>query len=319
MIVGTEVFPMANQTRTTREHRGILVFLDRDLKAPQPALEKGLKLAHAAGLPLTVTVNSDSAAMRRAVGLDEQRREAAETQLRKAWEQRIDTLCGDSTVDRRIVSTRDAEQALRDTVRECLPTLVVVHTSEESRLRRHLFTPRDWLLIRHAPCAVLCVHADPWNDTPKLTAAVEPEEYEGGLDDRVLNTADFWSRQLHGELEAVHVLEHPDETLLLVAGEALPEYAASATNIRDYHRKALDAFAERHALAKDRTTLLEGPVSRTLVDYCEEQGSDCLVVGTVRRNPVERLLLGATAEGLLTRAGCDVLVVKPDDFESDWL
>ena len=35
---------------------GILVFLDRDLKAPQPALTKGLKLARAAGLPLTVMV-----------------------------------------------------------------------------------------------------------------------------------------------------------------------------------------------------------------------------------------------------------------------
>ncbi len=43
------------------------------------------------------------------------------------------------------------------------------------------------------------------------------------------------------------------------------------------------------------------------------------MVGTVRRNPLERLLLGATAEGLLTRAGCDAMVVKPDDFESDWL
>ena len=72
-------------------------------------------------------------------------------------------------------------------------------------------------------------------------------------------------------------------------------------------------------LPRDRATRLEGPGSRTRAGDCEEQGSDCLVVGTVRRNPVERLLLGATAEGLLTRAGCDVMVVKPDDFESDWL
>ncbi|HEX5678209.1 MAG TPA: universal stress protein, partial [Alcanivorax sp.] len=292
---------------------------DRDLKAPQPALTKGLKLARAAGLPVTVMVNSDSAAMRRAVGFDDQRREAAEKQIRKAWEKRIDALCGDNTVTKRIVSARDAERALRDTVRECRPALSVVHTNEEGRLRRHLFTPRDWLLIRHAPGAVLCVHSDPWNDPPGFTAAVEPEEYEGGLDEKVIKTAGFWCEHLHGELEAVHVLEHPDETLLLVAGEALPEYAASAANIRDFHQKALDEFAARHSLSKDRATLLEGPVSRTLADYCEEHGSDCLVVGTVRRNPVERLLLGATAEGLLTRAGCDVMVVKPDDFESDWL
>ncbi len=59
-------------------------------------------------------------------------------------------------------------------------------------------------------------------------------------------------------------------------------------------------------------------MTRTLTAYCEEEGADLLVVGTVRRNTVERLLLGATAESLLTRTGNDVLVVKPEDFESDW-
>ena len=117
------------------ESDGILVFLDHDLKAPQPALDKALKLARAAGLPLTVTVNSDSAAMRRAVDFDDQRRAAADKQIRKAWEQRIDTLCGDHTVrvEKRIVSTRDSEEALRDTVRECHPALTVVHTARKAR------------------------------------------------------------------------------------------------------------------------------------------------------------------------------------------
>ncbi|HEX5678980.1 MAG TPA: hypothetical protein VFX91_13530, partial [Alcanivorax sp.] len=64
---------MTTQTGTAGQGGGILVFLDRDLKAPQPALTKGLKLARAAGLPVTVMVNSDSAAMRRAVGFDDQR------------------------------------------------------------------------------------------------------------------------------------------------------------------------------------------------------------------------------------------------------
>ncbi len=297
---------------------GILVFLDRDLKAPQPAMEKALRLARASGQPLTVAVNSDSPAMRRAVGFDDARRESAERQIAKAWEKRIDELADGATVTKRVAPHRDAETALRDTVVDCAPSLVVVHTSEEGTLKRHLFTPRDWLLIRHAPCPVLCVHSQPWSTPPRFTAAVEPEDQPGGLDAAVIHTARYWSEQLHGELEAVHVLEHPDETLLLVAGEALPEYAASANSIREYHEKALAEFAQRENLPEEKTILLEGPVTRTLTDYCEEEGADLLVVGTVRRNTVERLLLGATAESLLTRTGNDVLVVKPEDFESDW-
>lgn len=297
---------------------GILVFLDRGLKAPQPALEKGLRLARASGLPLTVAVNSDSPTMRRALGFDDQRREHAEQQLAAAWEQRIDELSDGMPVTKRVAANRDAEAALRNTVLSCAPKLIVVHTSDEGALKRHLFTPRDWMLIRHAPCAVLCVHSAPWGESPRITAAVEPEQKPGGLDSAVIGAARYWNEQLHGELQAVHVLEHPDETLLLVAGEALPEYAANAKSIRDYHAKALAEFARRENFPRERTTLLEGPVTRTLVDYCQDEGCDLLVVGTVRRNTVERLLLGATAESLLTRTENDVLVVKPADFRSDW-
>lgn len=297
---------------------GILVFLDRDLKAPQPALDKGLRLARAAGLPLTVAVNSDSPTLRRALRFDEQRREHAERRVASAWQARIDELVGDVPVTRHVVADRDAEAMLRDTVVSFAPKLIVVHTSGDGTLKRHLFTPHDWTLIRHAPCAVLCVHSAPWAESPRVTAAVEPEQQSGGLDSAVVGAARYWSEQLHGELKAVHVLEHPDETLLLVAGEALPEYAANASSIRDYHAKALAEFARRENLADQHTTLLEGPVTRTLVDYCEDAGCDLLVVGTVRRNTVERLLLGATAESLLTRTGNDVLVVKPTDFQSDW-
>jgi universal stress protein E len=45
---------------------------------------------------------------------------------------------------------------------------------------------------------------------------------------------------------------------------------------------------------------------------------DVLVVGTVHRNLPERLLLGATAESVITRASTDVLVIKPQGFQSPW-
>ena len=46
---------------------------------------------------------------------------------------------------------------------------------------------------------------------------------------------------------------------------------------------------------------------------------DLLVLGTVHRNLPERLLLGSTAESVITRANADVLVIKPEDFQSPWI
>ena len=56
-----------------------------------------------------------------------------------------------------------------------------------------------------------------------------------------------------------------------------------------------------------------------LARHCEANQIDVLVVGTVRRNLAERMLLGSTAETVITRARSDVLVIKPDRFESPWV
>jgi nucleotide-binding universal stress UspA family protein len=47
-----------------------------------------------------------------------------------------------------------------------------------------------------------------------------------------------------------------------------------------------------------------------------ELKADLIVVGTVGRRGVEGLLLGNTAESVLTHCDCDVLAVKPADFVS---
>jgi universal stress protein E len=65
-------------------------------------------------------------------------------------------------------------------------------------------------------------------------------------------------------------------------------------------------------------TTLTGPVAATLGKYCDDQDMDVLVVGTVHRNLPERVLLGATAESVITRASADVLVIKPEGFQGPW-
>ncbi|HVS10740.1 MAG TPA: universal stress protein [Planctomycetota bacterium] len=47
-----------------------------------------------------------------------------------------------------------------------------------------------------------------------------------------------------------------------------------------------------------------------------ELGSDLLVLGTVARTGIAGVLIGNTAEEILDRIACSVLVVKPDGFVS---
>lgn len=299
----------------------VMVVLDPVLKAPQPAFEKAKQLAAARNTSLVVAVNGYSAPMVRAVGYDKQRLEAATTQIRHAWEQRIASLAHGMTCSAHVLWEKREIDALQTIILNYEPSTVVVHTSAESGLKRHLFTPRDWQLIRKAPCDVLCIHSQPWHTPLSLLLAVDPDtSAEGGdpLSVKVTDTAKALSAQLPGSLSACHVMDAVDDSLVLLMGEALSEFSGSLEDIKESQKSAFTRFASEQGLSAQQVVVLEGPVAPTLSHYCKDNDVDLLIVGTVHRKLPERLLLGTTAEAVITRASCDVLVVKPDDFQTPW-
>ncbi|MEH6782569.1 MAG: universal stress protein [Alcanivorax jadensis] len=299
----------------------VLAILDSDLKAPQPALYKARQVADSTKAPLHVLVNAYSSAMVRAVGVDHERQGAARAQIHKAWQNRISELTDRERCQLSILWHKDSMAALRESILDLQPAMVVVHTSEESGLRRHLFTPRDWQLIRKAPCPVLCVHGREWPNAPRVLAALDPgteEQPQDALAVNVLGAANHFAGNLGGTLRATHVLDEMDDSLILLVGEAIPDYSGGMEKVRQFYRDRFQAFGAAHGLGPDQMTVLTGPVAPTLAKYCDEQDMDVLVVGTVHRNLPERLLLGATAESVITRASTDVLVIKPQGFQSPW-
>lgn len=299
----------------------IMVVLDPVLKAPQPAFEKAKQLAAARNTSLVVAVNGYSSPMVRAVGYDKQRLEAATTQIRHAWEQRIASLASGMTCSAHVLWEKREIDALQKIILDYQPAMVVVHTSAESGLKRHLFTPRDWQLIRKAPCDVMCIHSQPWQSPPSLLLAVDPDTGKDGADAlsiKVTGAAKALSAQVQGSLKACHVMDAVDDSLVLLMGEALSEFSGSLEDIKESQKAAFQRFASGEGLSADQVVLLEGPVAPTLSHYCKDNDVDLLIVGTVHRKLPERLLLGTTAEAVITRASCDVLVVKPDDFQTPW-
>ncbi|MEQ3724128.1 universal stress protein [Alcanivorax sp.] len=299
----------------------VVAILDRSLKANQPALNKAQRIAAASSAPLHIIVNAYSSAMVRAVGLDTERQQGARQQISSAWHKRITELLGEDTGEVRVLWEKDSMDGLRKTILALSPSLVVVHTSDDSALRRHLFTPRDWQLIRKAPCPVLCVHSREWNAAPRILAALDPgtgEACDDRLSVRILEGARQQAALLGANLTACHVLDEMDEGLIMVAGEAIPDYTGSMEKVRAFHRDNFFQFGAAQGLDKGQLVTLNGPIAHSLSDYCDKEDVDLLVLGTVHRNLPERLLLGSTAESVITRANADVLVIKPEGFQSPW-
>jgi nucleotide-binding universal stress UspA family protein len=88
----------------------------------------------------------------------------------------------------------------------------------------------------------------------------------------------------------------------------------------DTWRKNLDEFL--HPLLREakglqwRAVVEERPsIRESIYDHVQATKIDLVVLGTRGKTDLRALIMGTTAEKIVTRAPCSVLAVKPDDFE----
>lgn len=61
---------------------------------------------------------------------------------------------------------------------------------------------------------------------------------------------------------------------------------------------------------QSRYTICSGNITRELLDYCDRESADLVVVGAFQHGAVGRLFLGGVSRGVVVSAKCSVLVVK---------
>lgn len=104
-----------------------------------------------------------------------------------------------------------------------------------------------------------------------------------------------------GKITLLHVMEH-------IPGYAvsyIPEDLIQAT--REGAHKELDAMAEKVGNAEG--VLTEGHSGRTILDWAEAKGNDCIVIAS-HRPGMQDLFLGSTASQVVRHATCSVHVVR---------
>jgi universal stress protein E len=301
----------------------VVVLLDSEISAPQPALEKAVLLARRMNAPLQLYVNAYSQALVRAVGLNREHLDRARDNIMRGWEKQLRKMLDKLEApdsETHIFWDQAESAALTDFIRRTEPALLVLHRVQTPMLKRLVLTPRDWRVIRKAGCPVLCVGEQAWPAKPTVLAAVDPDhglDHPDTLNDDIISAARQLSELLSADLQLAHVVEYPDETLIMLAGEAVPVSLSDAASLRQHYRQRLAECAAQYAIAGDDAVLLEGTPHRALGDYMDNHPG-VLVLGSVHRGALRRLLLGSTAEQILLHSSADILVVKPANFSSPW-
>lgn len=187
--------------------------------------------------------------------------------------------------------------------------LVAKDAHHHNLIQRTLLTNVDWHLIRECPVPLLLVKGRKLPAEPNVLAAVDPvneHDKPAALDDRIFTFAADLARVLRGHLHVVHSYATP-------LGVELPPDIAEV--IAQEHRAAMAKFLDTHAVLGGKRHLYQGLAHECLQKAATEHAADFIVMGAIARRGLKRLFIGSTAERVLDRLSCDLLIIKPLEFE----
>jgi universal stress protein E len=174
----------------------------------------------------------------------------------------------------------------------------------------------DWELLRNCPVPVLLVKNHEIYHRAPVLAALDPEHVYGkpvSLDLDILDYASSMASALDDQVHAVHAFNPIPE--MAASKIAIPQAVAEAeqqayTKAHD----ALDPILDRMGISQRHRHIQEGFVVDVIERVVRATGAQMLVMGAISRSGLKGLLIGNTAERMLDRLGCDLLIVKPSEF-----
>jgi universal stress protein E len=168
----------------------------------------------------------------------------------------------------------------------------------------------DNKVFRTCPAPLMVVHPQSKLEPHRLLAAIDVFGVaDSDFNDRIVQAAQDIAQLSDAEVGLA-------STFSILPMEPYTGLVAETYEIMDRgHQEALAAFAAKHQVPPEhvhRMQMVDAAVG--VAELASDCGADMVVMGSAYHGAMDRVLFGTTAEGLLRRLHCDVLLVKPEDF-----
>lgn len=182
-----------------------------------------------------------------------------------------------------------------------------------------LLANTDWELIRQCPVPVLIVKSRRPYSKPVVLAAVDPfhaHARPAALDPKLVATGAGFAKLLGGTLHIFHAFM-PLQSVAAMPGAPPVMLPPEAENAHaGMIIQTVEDFGAKGGVASKRCHVCMGGVAEELDAAARRTRANLVVMGAVSRSALARMFIGNTAERVLDRLSCDVLVVKPRGFNS---
>lgn len=205
---------------------------------------------------------------------------------------------------------------------DCDADIVFKDTHHHSALSRALLTNTDWNLIRTCPVPLWLVKPQDISDKPVFVAAIDPlheHDKPAALDDEILVVSKKLAGATNAEVRAFHSYDPRIAVATATANAYIPvslPFDEIEKQMHEQHEKRFNEVVNFHGIDENKCHLVPGVTHEELPEFSKSVGADVVIMGAVSRNRWKRLFIGSTAERTLEYLPCDLLVVKPDWFQT---
>ncbi|MEN9464378.1 MAG: hypothetical protein RL217_559 [Pseudomonadota bacterium] len=297
----------------------ILVVLDKG-QSEQPALNRALWLARSVKATVTLLANTWDAYGAENATLDEDTRHQLKSGLLsrdKQWLQSFVKDVTDIKIEYDVHWHKHLYEAVMHAAEEDKFDMVIKSTKPH-RLMDRIFTHEDWNLLRHCPIPVLLVKGtQAWQHNRILACidATSPDDGHQLINDNILTFAEQLSDHFDTDLHLVNAYPMVNVAFAMVPEVTAPDDLHSY--IEQQHRDACAQWARKYNVNQEQLHVQEGDPENVVSELTKSLGADLVVIGSVGRTGISSVLIGNTAELLMDKVTCDVLVIKPEQGVKD--
>lgn len=169
--------------------------------------------------------------------------------------------------------------------------------------------------VRKAPADVLLVREGMNGPFQRLTVCVDLSETSA----KAVRAARMVAEDDKASLDCLFVYQSA-LSLAMDYGGFMPATPVMSAEDAEVWKKDLDEFLQPLLRTSDdlrwRSLLVERlNVREAILEHIRESKTDLVVLGTRGKTDLRTLLMGTTAEKIVTHAPCSILAVKPDGFD----
>lgn len=290
------------------QYQRLLLIADQTLH-PSPAMLRAVALAKASGAVLDVRAFVEPVPI---VHRWEEKVDDAGYQryLRRyhRWEaeelERLSGLGLEVTV--KVVFTTHPLPDILNAVADLKPDLLIKDVTLEPVLKRVFITPLDCHLLRECPIPVHLVNHARYGLPHRVVAAVDPFDpstHISGLNDTIIQTANALALQCDAPLHLLYAYDLSpafNGDVPLSGGGWCEDYVEA---LRESLHLAFVTLADRYGVPPERRHFVLGLPVPVISEFVEQYLADVVVMGTVHRVGIDRLIGSNTERALYSVPG----------------